>query len=178
MQVLRILKKLFVVRSFAVLVRRFCYLCPVLLLCTPHLRADVTGSAGPAARCCSFEYRQHLQRSPNVRPPGRRDGAGNRWITRKRSRATLVAASKCAARRAARSSSSSTGRDRSTRIWEWRKTRNLLKEHKLNFRIEMFNVFNHANFTDVIGNANSGQFGQATNTASARIGQVSGKFIF
>jgi hypothetical protein len=42
----------------------------------------------------------------------------------------------------------------------------------------MFNVFNHANFTDVIGNANSGQFGQATNTASARIGQISGKIIF
>ncbi len=48
----------------------------------------------------------------------------------------------------------------------------------LNLRIEMFNVFNHANFTDVIGNANSSQFGQATNTASARIGQISGKFIF
>jgi hypothetical protein len=47
-----------------------------------------------------------------------------------------------------------------------------------NTRIEMFNVFNHANFTDVIGNANSGQFGQATNTASGRIGQLSGKFIF
>ncbi len=29
-----------------------------------------------------------------------------------------------------------------------------------------------------VGNANSGQFGQATNTAPARIGQISGKFIF
>jgi hypothetical protein len=50
----------------------------------------------------------------------------------------------------------------------------------LNFRIEMFNVFNHANFLagNVIGNAQSGQFGQATNTAAARIGQISGKFIF
>ena len=48
-----------------------------------------------------------------------------------------------------------------------------------NLRIEMFNVFNHANFTGVTGNANSGaQFGQATNTAPGRIGQVSGKFIF
>jgi hypothetical protein len=51
---------------------------------------------------------------------------------------------------------------------------------QLNFRIEMFNVFNHANFltSQTVGNANSGQFGQATNTAPARVGQVSGKFIF
>jgi hypothetical protein len=48
-----------------------------------------------------------------------------------------------------------------------------------NVRIEMFNVFNHANFTNVNGNANSGaQFGTATNTAAGRIGQLSGKFIF
>jgi Carboxypeptidase regulatory-like domain len=47
-----------------------------------------------------------------------------------------------------------------------------------NVRFEMFNVFNHANFTSVVGNANSGQFGQATNTAPARIGQISAKFIF
>ena len=34
----------------------------------------------------------------------------------------------------------------------------------LNFRFEMFNVFNHTNFlpSGVIGNANSNQFGQAT----------------
>jgi len=54
----------------------------------------------------------------------------------------------------------------------------LTERTALNLRIEMFNVFNHANFTDVIGNANSSQFGQATNTASARIGQISGKVIF
>jgi hypothetical protein len=50
----------------------------------------------------------------------------------------------------------------------------------LNFRIEFFNVFNHANFlsNSVIGDANSSSFGQALNTASGRIGQVSGKFIF
>ncbi|MGA9811271.1 MAG: carboxypeptidase regulatory-like domain-containing protein [Terriglobales bacterium] len=48
----------------------------------------------------------------------------------------------------------------------------------LNFRFEMFNVFNHANFTSVVGNANSSQFGQVTNTAPARIGQISGKFVF
>jgi len=50
----------------------------------------------------------------------------------------------------------------------------------LNFRIEFFNVFNHANFlsNSVIGDANSSSFGQALNTAPGRIGQVSGKFIF
>jgi hypothetical protein len=50
----------------------------------------------------------------------------------------------------------------------------------LNFRIEFFNVFNHANFlsNSVIGDANSSQFGQVTITAAGRIGQISGKFIF
>jgi Carboxypeptidase regulatory-like domain len=50
----------------------------------------------------------------------------------------------------------------------------------LNFRFEMFNVFNHPNFlsSSVVGNANSSQFGQVTNTAPARIGQISAKFIF
>jgi Carboxypeptidase regulatory-like domain len=47
-----------------------------------------------------------------------------------------------------------------------------------NMRFEMFNIFNHANFNSVVGNAHSGQFGQATNTAPARIGQISAKFIF
>ena len=50
----------------------------------------------------------------------------------------------------------------------------------LNFRIEMFNIFNHPNFlaSSVVGNAGSSQFGQVTNTAPGRIGQLSGKFIF
>ena len=50
----------------------------------------------------------------------------------------------------------------------------------LNFRIEMFNIFNHANFLadSVVGNAGSGQFGQATNTAPGRVGQLMGKLIF
>jgi hypothetical protein len=47
----------------------------------------------------------------------------------------------------------------------------------LHLRIEMFNVFNHANFTwsSSSGDANSSQFGEVTNTAPARVGQVSGK---
>jgi hypothetical protein len=50
----------------------------------------------------------------------------------------------------------------------------------LNLRFEMFNVFNHTNFLagSVVGNANSGQFGQVTNAATAREGQISAKFIF
>jgi hypothetical protein len=50
----------------------------------------------------------------------------------------------------------------------------------LNLRFEMFNVFNHTNFlaSSVVGNANSGQFGQVTNAAAARVGQISAKFIF
>ncbi len=47
-----------------------------------------------------------------------------------------------------------------------------------NMRFEMFNVFNHANFINVVGKANSGQFGQATSTLPARVGQISAKFIF
>jgi hypothetical protein len=44
MQILRELKKQFVVPSFAVLAGRSSYLCLLLLLCTLQLRADVTGS--------------------------------------------------------------------------------------------------------------------------------------
>lgn len=56
----------------------------------------------------------------------------------------------------------------------------LTESTALNFRLEMFNVFNHANFlsSGVVGNANSGQFGQATSVAPGRIGQVSAKFVF
>jgi carboxypeptidase family protein len=56
----------------------------------------------------------------------------------------------------------------------------LTESVSLNFRIEMFNVFNHANFlsSGVIGNPSSGQFGQATTVAPGRIGQISGKITF
>jgi hypothetical protein len=56
----------------------------------------------------------------------------------------------------------------------------LTERMQLNLRLEMFNVFNHANFltSQTHGDANSGLFGQVTNTAPARVGQISGKFIF
>jgi Carboxypeptidase regulatory-like domain len=62
----------------------------------------------------------------------------------------------------------------------------LTERTQLNLRIEFFNVFNHANFlsntptgsASVIGDANNSQFGQVTDTAPARVGQISGKFIF
>jgi len=56
----------------------------------------------------------------------------------------------------------------------------LTESVSLNFRLEMFNIFNHANFlsSGVIGNPSSGQFGQATTVAPGRIGQISGKIIF
>ena len=56
----------------------------------------------------------------------------------------------------------------------------LTERTQLNLRLEMFNVFNHANFltSATVGNPNSGQFGQVTNTAPARVGQISGKIIF
>ena len=56
----------------------------------------------------------------------------------------------------------------------------LTERVSMNFRIEMFNVFNHANFlsSGVVGNPASGQFGQATTVAPGRIGQISGKIVF
>jgi len=56
----------------------------------------------------------------------------------------------------------------------------LTESMALNFRFELFNVFNHANFlsSGVSGNFTSGTFGQATSAAPGRIGQVSAKFIF
>jgi hypothetical protein len=60
------------------------------------------------------------------------------------------------------------------------KNTKLTESMLLNFRFEMFNVFNHANFlsSGVTGNALAGTFGQATLVGAARIGQVSAKFIF
>ena len=56
----------------------------------------------------------------------------------------------------------------------------LTESTALDLRFEVFNAFNHTNFlsSGVVGNANSGQFGQATQVAPGRIGQLSAKIIF
>jgi hypothetical protein len=45
-------------------------------------------------------------------------------------------------------------------------------------RGEFFNIFNHANFLNPVGNFASSQFGQVTTVSPGRIGQVSAKFIW
>jgi hypothetical protein len=58
------------------------------------------------------------------------------------------------------------------------KTTKINERFSFELRGEFFNIFNHAQFTSVQGNFASSQFGTATAAAPARIGQVSGKFIF
>jgi hypothetical protein len=49
----------------------------------------------------------------------------------------------------------------------------------LQFRAEFFNLFNHAQFTNVQGNINAGAgFGKAQNALAPRIGQLSLKLNF
>jgi hypothetical protein len=45
-------------------------------------------------------------------------------------------------------------------------------------RGEFFNIFNHTQFTNPVGNFSSGQFGSVTSNRPARIGQVSAKFVW
>jgi hypothetical protein len=58
------------------------------------------------------------------------------------------------------------------------KTTVINERYSFQLRAEFFNIFNHAQFTTIQGNFASGQFGQATAAAPARIGQVSVKFLF
>ncbi len=46
------------------------------------------------------------------------------------------------------------------------------------FRGEFFNIFNHANFNNPVGNFSSSQFGEVTSARDPRIGQVSFKFLW
>ncbi|HUE03767.1 MAG TPA: hypothetical protein VMR62_29690 [Bryobacteraceae bacterium] len=46
------------------------------------------------------------------------------------------------------------------------------------FRGEFFNIFNHANFNNPVGNFGSSQFGEVTSARDPRIGQVSFKFLW
>jgi hypothetical protein len=48
----------------------------------------------------------------------------------------------------------------------------------LEFRVEFFNIFNHAQFVTPSGLINGGSFGVVTNANDPRIGQVAAKFHF
>jgi Carboxypeptidase regulatory-like domain len=58
------------------------------------------------------------------------------------------------------------------------KTTRITESTSFLIRGEFFNIFNHANFTGIVGNFSSSQFGTATNTLPARVGQVSAKFTW
>jgi len=45
-------------------------------------------------------------------------------------------------------------------------------------RVEFFNIFNRAQFTNPAGNVNSNQFGQVTSARDPRIGQLSARFFW
>lgn len=64
--------------------------------------------------------------------------------------------------------------------WDMSLTKNLrLTESKaLEFRVEFFNAFNHAQFLNPVGNFLSSAFGLVTKARDPRIGQVAIKFVF
>ncbi|MBV8475247.1 MAG: hypothetical protein JOZ36_01160, partial [Acidobacteria bacterium] len=45
-------------------------------------------------------------------------------------------------------------------------------------RLEAFNIFNHAQFTNPTGEINSSTFGLVTGARAARILQIGAKFLF
>ncbi len=49
---------------------------------------------------------------------------------------------------------------------------------ELQFRVEAFNLFNHAQFSNPTGEINSSQFGLVTSARAARILQLGLKFLF
>jgi hypothetical protein len=58
------------------------------------------------------------------------------------------------------------------------KTTRITESTSFLVRGEFFNIFNHANFLNPVGNFGSSQFGQVTTVSPGRIGQVSAKFIW
>lgn len=54
----------------------------------------------------------------------------------------------------------------------------ITKERRLQFRVDAFNVFNHAQFVNPSGNFTSPNFMQITRARPARIAQLAAKFIF
>ena len=49
---------------------------------------------------------------------------------------------------------------------------------KILLRGEVFNIFNHTNFNNPVGDITSSQFGEVTSTMAPRIRQVSARFIW
>jgi hypothetical protein len=58
------------------------------------------------------------------------------------------------------------------------KTTFITEKTALEFRAEFFNLFNHANFTDVNGNVSSSRFGTVSGVRDPRIGQLGLKLVW
>jgi hypothetical protein len=54
----------------------------------------------------------------------------------------------------------------------------LTESKRFEFRVEFFDIFNHAQFDNPSGNVLSSNFGFVTSAGNARIGEVAGKFYF
>ena len=54
----------------------------------------------------------------------------------------------------------------------------LTESKRFEFRVEFFDIFNHAQFNNPSGNVLSSNFGFVTSAGNARIGEVAGKFYF
>ena len=58
------------------------------------------------------------------------------------------------------------------------KTTKITESKSFLIRAEFFNIFNHTQFKNVVGNYSSSQFGLVTGARDPRIGQISAKFIW
>jgi len=54
----------------------------------------------------------------------------------------------------------------------------ITERKNLEIRFEVFNLFNHASFSNPSGNINSSTFGIVTSAGDPRIGQAAMKFVF
>ena len=72
-------------------------------------------------------------------------------------------------------------RESATSIWRCKRMLRLSESRSLEFRLEAFNVFNHAQFygpAAVNGNISSADFGQVVSAAPPRLLQLAAKFLF
>jgi hypothetical protein len=58
------------------------------------------------------------------------------------------------------------------------KTVHIRESMSILIRGEFFNIFNHTQFNNPVGNFSSSQFGEVTSARPPRIGQLSAKFFF